>query len=70
MESNRLARIVLLLTGLYGAGPALAVGTVAGTDISNTADVSYEILGTPVSATSNTLVVTVAEILDVDVTLR
>ena len=58
--------------GLMGLGIApqcLAEGTVAGTDIDNTAVVSYEVGGAPQTTTSNTLTLTVAEVLDVDVTL-
>ena len=55
----------------YGfAQLASAVGTVAGTDINNTAQVSFEVDGSPVTENSNTSTVTVAEILDVNVTLQ
>ncbi len=47
-----------------------AVGTIAGTDIDNIATVQFEIQGNVVQQNSNTLTVTVAEILDVDVTLQ
>ncbi len=60
-----LAAIVLML-----AGPVQAAGTAAGTDIANTAQVSFEVAGNPVTTPSNTLVITVAEIVDVDVTLQ
>jgi len=46
-----------------------ALGTIAGTDIDNTAVVSYEVVGTPQTISSNTVTLTVAEVLDVDVTL-
>lgn len=55
---------------LAAAGPAGAAGTLAGTDIANTADVSYELGGTPVTQQSNTVVITVAETLDVSVVLQ
>ena len=61
-----------LFTGLIALGIAplcQAEGTIAGTDIDNTATVSYEVGGTPQTTTSNTLTLTVAEVLDVDVTL-
>ena len=61
-----------LFIGLIGLGLAplcMAEGTVAGTDIDNTATVSYEVGGAPQTTTSNTLTLTVAEVLDVDVTL-
>lgn len=48
---------------------AQSAGTAAGTDITNTAAVSYTLNGTPVTAVSNTDTVRVAEILDVVVTL-
>jgi len=60
---------VLALVGLCMPLPGHAVGTVAGTDIDNTASVSYEISGTPQITTSNTVTLTVTEVLDVDVTL-
>lgn len=58
---------VALCFGL-GSNKALAVGVPAGTDITNTAEVTYAIGATTATATSNTVVVTVAEILDVVVT--
>ena len=61
-----------LSIGLIGLGAAplcIAEGTIAGTDIDNTAAVSYEVGGTPQTTTSNMLTLTVAEVLDVDVTL-
>lgn len=62
--------LIFGLAALATASAASALGTVAGTDIDNTAEVSYEVAGAEVSEVSNTLRVTVAEILDVDVTLR
>lgn len=50
--------------------PAHAVGVPAGTQISNTAQVSYTIGSTPVTTASNAASVTVAEVLDVVVTLQ
>ncbi|MBT8132835.1 MAG: hypothetical protein KJO35_11240 [Gammaproteobacteria bacterium] len=58
------------LVSIFWLSPAYGVGTVAGTDIDNTAEVSYEVSGSSLSETSNTLTLTVAEILDVDVTLQ
>lgn len=67
-------RIVPCITAgvavLFSAGTASALGTVAGTDIDNTAEVSYQVAGSPLTEVSNTATVTVAEILDVDVTLQ
>jgi uncharacterized repeat protein (TIGR01451 family) len=66
---RKLTTLSIGLIGL-GIGPlCMAEGTVAGTDIDNTAAVSYEVGGTPQTTTSNTLTLTVAEVLDVDVTL-
>lgn len=56
------ALLGLASTHVYGAG------TLAGTNIQNTAQVSYSVSGSAVTATSNTSSVTVAEILDVNVT--
>ena len=61
---------LLSLGALIGSQPVFAVGTTAGTDIANSAQVDYEVAGTPVSQSSNILVVTVAEILDVNVLLQ
>jgi uncharacterized repeat protein (TIGR01451 family) len=52
------------------AHPALAVGVAAGTSIDNTAEVTYTVGSVSATATSNTTSVTVAEILDVVVTLQ
>lgn len=68
MTSNTKA----LLIGMVALGYAqvsAAEGTIAGTDIENTAVVSYEVVGTPQTISSNTVTLTVAEVLDVDVTL-
>ena len=68
MKINKIPLIIVLI-GLGFAQPCVAVGTIAGTDIDNTAVVSYEVAGTPQSITSDTVTLTVAEVLDVDVTL-
>lgn len=52
------------------SGTASAVGTTAGTTISNTASVSFEVGGATVTTTSNAATLTVAELLDVVVTLQ
>jgi uncharacterized repeat protein (TIGR01451 family) len=52
------------------AGTASATGTPAGTSISNRAEVRYSIGGTPGNAVSNPATVSVAEVLDVNVTLQ
>jgi uncharacterized repeat protein (TIGR01451 family) len=46
-----------------------AAGTAAGTNIQNTAQVSYTVGGSPATASSNTTSVTVAEILDAVLTI-
>lgn len=48
---------------------AQAAGTAAGTSIQNTAQVSYQVGGSTITASSNASTVTVAEILDVVVTI-
>lgn len=48
--------------------PGFALGTVAGTDIANTVQVDYLIAGTPQTTYSNTVTITGAGVLDVDVT--
>ncbi|MEM7610958.1 MAG: DUF11 domain-containing protein [Pseudomonadota bacterium] len=63
-------RALALLLGICSAGHVSAEGTLAGTDISNTADVSYEIGGTAVNQSSNTVTITVAEVIDVAVVLQ
>ncbi len=68
---TRALRALALATSvvaLCGAA-AHAVGTAAGTDITNTASVTADVGGSPVTATSNPNVIRVAEVIDVDVTL-
>lgn len=67
--NRKLTTLSIALVGLGVAPLCVAEGTIAGTDISNTAAVSYEVSGTPQTTTTNTLTLTVAEVLDVDVTL-
>jgi len=71
LRSTRLLVAVGLfaLCGL-GANPASAVGVAAGTNIDNTAEVTYTVGSVSATATSNTASLTVAEILDVVVTLQ
>jgi uncharacterized repeat protein (TIGR01451 family) len=56
--------------GLMGSGQVLAAGAPAGVDIQNTASVNYTVGSTSATATSNTVSLKVAEILDVVVTLQ
>lgn len=65
----RVLTIASFLVGL-GAGRADALGTPAATPIGNTATATFTSGGVPLSVTSNTEIVTVEEILDVDVTLQ
>ena len=72
LRRHAVRRRVLLLTfaaTLLAAAHASALGTAAGTDITNTASVTADVAGNSVSATSNPHVLTVAELIDVDVTL-
>ena len=57
----------LTLFAVFGSSPAFAIGAPAGTVINNTAEVSYSVGAVTRTATSNTVTVTVAEILDVTV---
>ena len=69
---NMTNRMKSLLIGMLVLGfpqVSAALGTIAGTDIDNTAVVSYEVVGTPQTISSNTVTLTVVEVLDVDVTL-
>lgn len=52
------------------SSPSFAVGVPAGTDIANVAEVTYSVGSVSATATSNTVSVTVAEVLDVVVTLQ
>jgi len=66
---------LLVAAGFYAllgawANTAHAVGVPAGTSIDNTAQVTYSVGSVSTTATSNTTSVTVAEILDVVVTLQ
>jgi uncharacterized repeat protein (TIGR01451 family) len=54
---------------VLGASAAHAIGTAAGTPITNTASVTADVGGSSVTASSTPNVVTVAEVIDVDVTL-
>ncbi len=70
MYSLRVLGAVCAFTVCIGLGSnkALAVGVAAGTDITNTAEVTYAVGATNVTTSSNAVVVRVAEILDVAVT--
>ena len=55
---------------LLFAAPAFGAGTPVGTVIENTATVSFDLAGTPTTIQTNTTTVTVAERIDVVVTLQ
>jgi uncharacterized repeat protein (TIGR01451 family) len=65
---RRLALVAAL--SMLGSFSAHAIGTVAGTTIQNTAEITYSVGAASLSTTSNTTTITVAEILDVAVTLN
>lgn len=69
--SSRMLRCFLLCF-LYIAlsNPADAAGTAVGTVIQNTADISYELGGTPLALQSNTTTIVVAERTNVTTTLQ
>lgn len=55
---------------LFASRMSMAAGTAAGTSIQNTAQVTYTVGGSQVTTPSNTNAITVAERLDVNVTLQ
>ena len=55
---------------LSSSGSALAAGTAVGTTIQNTATVDFTLGGTPLTVSSNTTTIVVAERLDIVVTLQ
>lgn len=60
--------LTYVLAALCVPATSYASGTAAGTSIQNTAHVSYDIGGTPVTTASNATTLTVAEIINVNVT--
>lgn len=69
MIRSRWSALLAVASMLASLG-AQALGTPAGTTIQNTAEISYTVGTATLSATSNTTSITVAEILDVTVTLN
>jgi uncharacterized repeat protein (TIGR01451 family) len=69
MFSVRWGAALAVGLSLGAAFDALAAGTVAGTSIQNTAQVSYQVGASTLTTTSNTSSVTVAEILNTVVTI-
>jgi len=59
---------ILLVPVMLMAGTAHAAGTVAGTNISNTANVSYTVGTTPFNKPSNTVTTVVSQITDINIT--
>lgn len=66
----RFGRIAAALVVLFTGAQGFAAGTPAGTVISNTATVSFDLAGTPGTLQSNTTTIAVAERIDVTVTLQ
>ena len=58
------------MTAVAAAGTVSAAGTPAGTAIQNSAHVTYDVGGTPVTASSNLSTLTVAEVVNVNVTAQ
>jgi uncharacterized repeat protein (TIGR01451 family) len=69
---DALRRVLLLTLASSAASPAAvhAVGTAAGTNITNTATVNYSLGGTPATITSNTTSIAVAELVNVTIALQ
>lgn len=63
-------RTTFLVVCCVLSGPAGAAGTAVGTLIENTAIVSYDVAGTPLTLQSNTTTISVAERINVTVTLQ
>ena len=68
MRSCRFIALLFAPVLLCASMAAAALGTTAGTSIQNTAQVTYDVGGTSVTTASNATTVTVAEIVDVNVT--
>ncbi len=62
-------RVAVLATVLVSV-PAAALGTQAGNDIDNVASVTYQLGAATLSANSNTVTVTVAEVIDLSVVVQ
>lgn len=66
---KRLQILLCVYAVLASGGVAVAAGTAVGTQIDNVATVNYDLGGTDYTTVSNTVTITVAERIDVDVTL-
>lgn len=64
------SRGIVALVGLFASVVALALGTVAGTNIQGNAQVTYNVGAATLTTNSNTTTITVTEVLDVAVTLN
>jgi uncharacterized repeat protein (TIGR01451 family) len=67
---NSVPALLAGVASLIATGAAHAIGTAAGSTISNTASASYTVGGSPLSAISNTSTLTVAEIVNVVTTVQ
>jgi len=63
-------KTTLLLGSLFSVEQALATGTAAGTEIKNTATVSYSTGGSSTSATSNQVVIKVQELINASLVVQ
>ena len=63
-------RVSILCVCIAIGNPANAAGTAVGTVIENTANITYDLGGTPLAAQSNTTVIVVAERINVTTTLQ
>lgn len=63
-------RIFVFVVIMAICGPAGAAGTAVGTVIENTASISYDLAGTPLTVQSNTTTLVVAERINVTTTLQ
>lgn len=66
----RVLAVAMVAIGSFASTDARAIGVQAGTQIQNQATATYDVGGTPFVATSGSNIVTVDEIVDVQVTLQ
>jgi len=70
LTSLRRALLVTIASSIASPAAVHAVGTAAGTNITNTATVNYSLGGTPTTITSNTTTLAVAELVNVTIALQ
>ena len=70
LTSLRRALLVTIASSVASPAAVHAVGTAAGTNITNTATVNYSLGGTPTTITSNTTTLAVAELINVTIALQ